>query len=106
MKEETKWLTGYVLSSWLSNFGQGLVVTVLGNYYALYVIIHSNLVASGILRPFLKLTPCPVMPKWEKAYLLFGCRKLPTLLLLKSKWGQIPTTPICGLNLLDPFETI
>ena len=36
MKEETKWLTGYVLSSWLSNFGQGLVVTVLGNYYALF----------------------------------------------------------------------
>ena len=24
----------------------------------------------------------------------------------KSKWGKIPTIPICGLNLLDPFETI
>ena len=80
MKEETKWLTGYVLSSWLSNFGQGLVVTVLGNYYALYI-IHSNLVASGTYtKTFLKLTPCPVMPKWEKVYLFFGCRKLLTLL--------------------------
>ena len=28
--EETKWLVGYVLSSWLSNFGHGMVVTVIG----------------------------------------------------------------------------
>ena len=28
--EETKWLIGYVLSSWLSNFGHGMVVTVIG----------------------------------------------------------------------------
>ena len=30
MKDETKWLVGYVLSSWLSNFGHGMVVTVIG----------------------------------------------------------------------------
>ena len=30
MNEETKWLIGYVLSSWLSNFGHGMVVTVIG----------------------------------------------------------------------------
>jgi len=30
MNDETKWLIGYVLSSWLSNFGHGMVVTVIG----------------------------------------------------------------------------
>ena len=30
MNDETKWLIGYLLSSWLSNFGHGMVVTVIG----------------------------------------------------------------------------
>ena len=30
MKDESKWLLAFVTSSWLSNFGHGLVVTVVG----------------------------------------------------------------------------
>ena len=71
MKEETKWLTGYVLSSWLSNFGQGLVVTVLGTYYALYI-IHSNLVASGTYtKNLFKAYSVPSNAKVGKSLLIF-----------------------------------
>ena len=70
MKEETKWLTGYVLSSWLSNFGQGLVVTVLGNYYALYVIHTFKFGGLGYTKTFFKAYSMPGNAKVGKSLLI------------------------------------